>query len=84
MFMRPVKSSGQQRRKAAALKYEPVWVTCDDLASEGILVRSSGFRIRDHAGLSAFLQACVLLKPSLYRRHLCMSIFWWHASCQCT
>lgn len=38
MFMRPVKASSKPRQKAATTKYEPVWVTCDDLAAEGILV----------------------------------------------
>ena len=38
MFMRPVKGASLPRTRAATAKYDPVWVTCDDLAAEGILV----------------------------------------------
>lgn len=42
MFLRPVKdgSKAKGRRDGTHLRYEPVWITCDDLASEGILVRT--------------------------------------------
>ena len=39
--MRPVKGASQPRTRAATAKYEAVWVTCDDLAAEGILVSCS-------------------------------------------
>lgn len=38
MFMRPVKDGSHPRTRGATAKYEPVWVTCDELAAEGILV----------------------------------------------
>ena len=38
MFMRPVKGASLPRTRAATARYDPVWVTCDDLAAEGILV----------------------------------------------
>ena len=37
--MRPVKSSSG-RIHTAKMRYEAVWITCDDLAAEGILVCS--------------------------------------------
>lgn len=44
MFMRPVKTEGPRRHGAAQkTRYEAVWVTCDDLAHEGILVPPSPF-----------------------------------------
>lgn len=42
--MRPVKGASLPRTRAATAKYDPVWVTCDDLAAEGILVsRAAAF-----------------------------------------
>ena len=43
MFLRPVKD-GSKAEKGHHLQYEPVWITCDDLASEGILVRIQGLQ----------------------------------------
>jgi hypothetical protein len=38
-----MKGAGHPRRRTADnknAKYEPVWITCDDIAAEGILVSS--------------------------------------------
>ena len=40
MFLRPMKEAHKAEARQH-LRYEPVWITCDDLASEGILVRMS-------------------------------------------
>lgn len=44
LFLRPMKGDGHPRKRAADYKhakYEPVWITCDDIAAEGILVSSA-------------------------------------------
>lgn len=41
MFLRPVKDGTKGEKIAKHDRYDPVWITCDDLASEGILVRYS-------------------------------------------
>lgn len=43
MFLRPMKEAHKAEARQH-LRYEPVWITCDDLASEGILVRMSRLR----------------------------------------
>jgi len=41
MFLRPVKADSRPKhRRARKAQYEAVWITCDDLAHEGILVSS--------------------------------------------
>lgn len=41
MFLRPLKDGRKGEKVAKHDRYDPVWITCDDLASEGILVRYS-------------------------------------------
>ena len=55
MFMRPVKGASLPRTRAATAKYDPVWVTCDDLAAEGILVSRAAALLASSACPQEFL-----------------------------